>query len=141
MHWRHVAGSTIHPLHDSFGMLADVYRSRLGLVAPASLTAVFVREPDGRRPDPGIVPLIESTLAPVNGGAPLPVLVLDSAVVVLLALVPPAGTSAVLDALRGAVPPLEVSARPMSARTLRALGPLHTRLQPASPHGGQVGDE
>ena len=141
VHWRHVAGSTIHPLHDSFGMLADVYRSRLGLVAPTSLTAVFVRETDGGRPDPGIVPLIEPALAPVTGGAPLPVLVLDSAVVVLLALVPPAATSAALGALRSAVAPLEVSARPMSARTLRALGPLRTRLRPASPHAGPVADE
>ena len=30
--WRHVAGSTVHPLHDSVTMLADVWRSRLGLI-------------------------------------------------------------------------------------------------------------
>ena len=30
--WKHVAGSTIHPLPDSLGMLSDVFRSRLGLM-------------------------------------------------------------------------------------------------------------
>ena len=28
--WKHVPGSTIHPLHDSVTMLSDVYRSRFG---------------------------------------------------------------------------------------------------------------
>lgn len=139
VHWRHVPGSTIHPLHDSLRMLSDVYRSRLGWVTPNSMTAVFVR--DGGGPDPGIVPLIEPALAPVTGGAPLPVLVLDQAVVVLLALVRPVDTSAALGALRSAVGPFLVSALPMSARALRALGPLHTRLQPASPDTGPVGEE
>jgi Glycosyl transferase family 2 len=140
VHWRHVPGSTIHPLHDSFRMLADVYRARLGLAEPASVTAVFVADRDGRRADPGIAPLIPPALAPVTGSAPLPVLVLDTAVVVLLALVPPAGTAVALDALRDALAPLEVSARPMSNRALAELGALGPRLQPASPAAGPSGD-
>jgi dolichyl-phosphate beta-glucosyltransferase len=138
VHWRHVPGSTIHPIHDSFGMLADVYRSRLGLAKPSTVTVVFVRDRSGRRPDDGTVPRIRSALSPVTGDAPLPVLVLDAAVAVPLALVPPADTFAALGALRVALAPLEVTARPMSLRALRALGP---RLQPASPDGGPAAEE
>ncbi len=140
VHWRHVPGSTIHPLHDSVGMLADVYRSRLGLVRSPSVTGLFVRDRDGRRPDPEVVLLIGSALAKAIGETPVPVLALDDAVAVLLALVPPALTSAALGALRGALPPLEVSARPMSSRALRAIGPLDTRLAPASSPAGAGAD-
>jgi hypothetical protein len=136
VHWCHVAGSTIHPLHDSFGMLADVYRSRLGLVQPAPVTTVFVRDAGGRRPDPEIVPVIGAALDPLLGKAPVPVLVLEASIGVLLALVEPADVTAAIGALRSVLAPLEVSARPMSSRALRSLGPLTARLQPSS---GAVG--
>ena len=40
VHWKHVEGSTVHPLHDSFTMLADVYRSRRGLLAGPPVPAL-----------------------------------------------------------------------------------------------------
>jgi hypothetical protein len=138
VHWRHVSGSTIHPLHDSFGMLADVYRSRLGLVPPPSVTVVFARDRTGRGPGVEIVPLIESALTPVVGESTVPVLVRDTAVAVLLALVPPAATTAAIGALRNALAPLAVSAQPMSARALRSLGPLGGRLHASEPGAGPV---
>ncbi len=77
---------------------------QLGLVQPASVTTVFVRDTEGRRPDPGDrPPRIGSALAPVLGGTPVPVLLLDAAVAVLLALVAPSDTTAALGALRAAL--------------------------------------
>ena len=136
VHWRHVPGSTIHPLPDSFAMLADVYRSRLGLRSPAPVTTVFVREREGRRPDSEVVARIGSALAPLLGDVPVPVLVREREVAVLLALVTPSDATAALGALRTALAPLEVSARPLSPSSLRSLGSLGGRLQPAS---GPVG--
>jgi hypothetical protein len=138
VHWRHVPGSTIHPLHDSFAMLADVYRSRLGFVQSAPVTAVFVRDVRGGRPHPELVEVVGSALTPVLGSAPVPVVVLDTAVVVLLALVAPADATAALGELRSAVARSEVSARPMSGRALRAFGPLAGRVQPPSRAAGQA---
>ena len=47
--WRHVAGSTVHPLHDSVTMLTDVWRSRLGLIPTPPVPSVIVGH-SGDRP-------------------------------------------------------------------------------------------
>ena len=42
VHWKHVEGSTVHPLHDSFAMVSDVYRSRRGRLAGPPVDALTV---------------------------------------------------------------------------------------------------
>ena len=41
--WRHVTGSTVHPLYDSVTMLSDVWRSRLGLLPTPPVPSVTSR--------------------------------------------------------------------------------------------------
>ena len=55
VHWKHVAGSTVHPLHDSITMLADVYRvaARAWLGRPAGPDRWSVRSPDPAAGIPG----------------------------------------------------------------------------------------
>ena len=43
--WRHVAGSTVHPLYDSVTMLSDVWRSRLGLIPTPPVPCVTMGPP------------------------------------------------------------------------------------------------
>ncbi len=40
--WRHVTGSTVHPLYDSVTMLSDVWRSRLGLIPTPPVPCVTI---------------------------------------------------------------------------------------------------
>ena len=47
VHWKNVPGSTVHPLHDSLSMLADVYRSRYGFLPTLPVPAVIVRDGSG----------------------------------------------------------------------------------------------
>ncbi len=47
VHWKNVPGSTVHPLHDSVTMLADVYRSRYGFLTTPPVPAITVQEDRG----------------------------------------------------------------------------------------------
>ena len=51
VHWKHVEGSTVHPLHDSVAMVSDVYRSRRGLVAGPPVPTIGVRPAGGPERD------------------------------------------------------------------------------------------
>jgi dolichyl-phosphate beta-glucosyltransferase len=133
--WKNVPGSTIHPLHDSITMLADVYRSRLGLLATPPVPAVVVRGPSaGDRealPHDRIADVVADTLT----GAPVPVVPGESggrSVTVLLPLVGPAEVAMVLAALRAEFHTLDISRRAMDLDALGGLGPLSGRLRPAS---------
>ncbi|MGO8872485.1 MAG: dolichyl-phosphate beta-glucosyltransferase [Acidimicrobiales bacterium] len=130
VHWKHVPGSTIHPLHDSVTMLADVYRSRLGLVPSPPLTAVVVADPTAERP--GSSPLRDQVADVVAGtlvGVPVPVVADGSSVLALLPLVDPDDAATVLSALRAEFAPLPVFRRAMTMDALAELGPLTGRLQ------------
>ncbi|HEX4220465.1 MAG TPA: glycosyltransferase [Acidimicrobiales bacterium] len=42
VHWKHVPGSSVQPLHDSITMLADVFSSRIGLRRSSAVPAVSI---------------------------------------------------------------------------------------------------
>jgi glycosyltransferase involved in cell wall biosynthesis len=125
--WRHVPGSSIHPLHDSVAMLADVYGSRLGLRAAPPVTALTVRGNDR-----GSMTELASRVADVLGrtldGVPLPLLAKGVSITALMALVEPSDVAQAFAALRAEFEPLEVGRRTLTLDALRSLGPLAGRL-------------
>jgi hypothetical protein len=128
--WKHVPGSTVHPLHDSLHMLDDVYRSRLGLRPIPPVPALWVRDP-GYAGDPGALAReVGATVGAVLPGSPVPVVTVDGGVAVLLPLVDGAGLADVSRGLRRRPGSATVTRRSLSTRALRALGPLHDRLDP-----------
>jgi hypothetical protein len=128
--WRHVAGSTVHPLHDSVAMLTDVYRSRLGLLATPSVPGIVVR--DGAVPGgTNITGLLEAVRTVVQGAlhaAPVPIMTAGRSVIVLLPLVRPDGCDTVLSALRKQFMEPCVSQRSIHLKALLGLRPLSGRL-------------
>ena len=122
--WKHVPGSTIHPLHDSFVMLADVYRSRLGMVEVPPVPALTVRT-DGLADE---AEQVHAAVRGLAGDLPLPVLIDGPTTIVLLPLVP-SGEAAELTAdLTAKLAPQTVERRSFSGASLRRLQPLHDRL-------------
>jgi dolichyl-phosphate beta-glucosyltransferase len=87
--WTHVPGSTVHPLHDSISMLADVSSSRLGLLATPAVPGVVVRDPSGTSDPRVLAETIRSVLAGSTAGAPAAVVTDGPAAVLLLPLVDP----------------------------------------------------
>jgi len=134
VHWRHVPGSTIHPLHDPISMLGDVCRSRLGLLPAPAVPSVVVRDPKGILGGGPLAERVGPVVGAALGGLPVPVVADGSSALVLLPLVDPAGATDLVSALRAALEPLEVLRRAMTAEALVALGPLSGRLRaPADP--------
>jgi hypothetical protein len=155
--WRHVFGSSVHPLHDSIAMLTDVGRSRLGLVATPAVPGIVVgswneatdagaggelTEDLTEGPTKGLTAdLTEAVYRVVSGsldGALMPVLAAGRSTLVLLPLVDPADCAVVLSALRAEFEPLPVSRRAMSIDNLAELGPLSGRLEAPPAAGGTV---
>jgi len=133
VHWKHVEGSTVHPLHDSVTMVADVYRSRRGLLAGPPVPTVSVR-PAGRASAPAdLVGQVTRSLDAALDGAPVPVVPDGDGVTALLALVGPADVARVHAGLVERFPALEVTRRALPIDGLRALGPLGGRLGPPAP--------
>jgi hypothetical protein len=148
--WRHVPGSTVHPLHDSVTMLSDIYRARLGLVASPPVPGVLVRPPGrggadrvgptagGRTVDPSVDPSadpgpdltrrVHQVVSSSYGGRPLPVIRRDASVIVLLPLVEAEDAAVILTALRAEFGQRSVTTRSLTASALAALGPLSGRL-------------
>ncbi|HZM57660.1 MAG TPA: dolichyl-phosphate beta-glucosyltransferase [Acidimicrobiales bacterium] len=142
VHWKHVEGSTIHPLHDSLTMVADVLRSRRGLLGGPPVPTISVRasHPGGgtrNGTDGDLARRVSALLEPVLDGAPVPVLTTATGVTVLLALVDPADVATAHAALADGLAPLEVTRRALALGGLAALGPLAGRLDPppAAPSG------
>jgi hypothetical protein len=128
--WKNVPGSTIHPLNDSVTMLADVYRSRLGLLGTPPVPAVVVRLPST---GPGTEALVKQATPVVSDtldGAPVPLVAGRDSVTVLLPLVDPAEVATVFTALRAEFDRFDVTRRTMPIDALAALGPLSGRLGP-----------
>jgi hypothetical protein len=127
VHWKNVPGSTIHPLHDSVSMLADVYRSRLGLMPAPRMQAVVVED----RADPAGQELLCRTatvLARILPDVPLPMLVAGSKVTALFPLVDPADSAMATTALRAEFDTAHVHSRSLDLAGLTRLGPLGGRL-------------
>ncbi len=138
VHWKHVPGSTIHPLHDPISMLGDVYRSRLGLLAPPPVPAVVVHDSTGTYPAGALADLVGPVVGDSLDGRPVPVVSDGSSAIVLLPLIDAEVGAAVLSALRAEFEPLGVFRRTMTFESLAALGSLSGRLQAPPVPGGTV---
>ena len=128
--WRHVPGSSIHPLHDSIAMLADVYRSRFGLLPAPPITTVLVGNRPGAVDSDGLAGEVGTVVAGTLGGKPVPIVGGPTAVTVLLPLVEPLAAAQVLSALEAEFGGLGVRRRASTFATLSELGPLGGRLLP-----------
>ncbi|MGD0313647.1 MAG: dolichyl-phosphate beta-glucosyltransferase [Acidimicrobiales bacterium] len=134
--WKNVPGSTIHPLYDSVSMLADVYRSRLGLLATPPVPAVVIRQASAGSGATRLIEQVAPVVAATLDGMPVPLIADGASTTVLLPLVDPAGVAMVFSALRAECSPAHVTRREMSIGTLTALGPLTGRLTPGSTEMG-----
>jgi glycosyltransferase involved in cell wall biosynthesis len=134
--WRHVPGSTIHPLHDSITMLTDVYRSRLGLLATPPVPSVIVRDRSDTTDPVVLAERVRSVVAGSSEGLPLPVVADGPSVIVLLPLIDPADVVVIVSALRAEFESLTVSRRAMTVDALERLGPLSGRLEAPLDRGG-----
>jgi len=131
--WRHVSGSTIHPLHDSMSMLGDIYRFRLGMVPAPAISSVVVGDADRSAPVPASLAVdVGAVVADTLGSTPVPVVTGSTSVTVLLPLVGQAQVAEVVSALQAEFAPLGVRRRAFTLETLSALGPLSGRLEPSS---------
>ncbi len=126
--WTHVPGSTVHPLHDSLSMLADVSTSRLGLRATPAVPGVVVRDPSGTSDPAALTNCVRSALSGRVEEPPLAVVTDGPAAIVLLPLVDPGTVASVHTALRSELESLTVTRRALTADALHALGPLAGRL-------------
>jgi glycosyltransferase involved in cell wall biosynthesis len=133
VHWKHVEGSTVHPLHDSVAMVSDVYRSRRGLVAGPPVPTIGVR-PTGNA-DADLRGRVVGLLHDVLDGTPVSVIGDGSGVVALLPLVEPADVARAYGVLRDALDPAAVDRRALGLDALAALGPLSGRLDDPEPAG------
>ncbi len=124
VHWKHVAGSSVHPLHDSVSMLADVVGFRLGVHAAAPVPALALRDPSGIRTRSAVADAAAEVLGASLPERRIPVAVVDGDVLALLPLEEPAGIQAVADLLESGLPGLAVTRRAVSARALERSGPL-----------------
>jgi hypothetical protein len=139
--WRHVSGSTVHPLHDSVGMLADVYRSRLGLLRTPPVPCAVVNDrarvaSSGSGGTGELAERVRTLVAVTLADVPLPVVAADRSALVLLPLVDPADSAAVVSALRARFGSASVTRGAMGVDALVALGPLSGRLQAPWDLGG-----
>jgi glycosyltransferase involved in cell wall biosynthesis len=127
VHWKHVEGSTVHPLHDSVTMVTDVYRSRRGLLAGPPVPTIAVRPQHGGG-DPDLRGRVAGVLAGLLGGTPVSVVADGDDVVALLPLVEPADVARAHAALRDVLAPAEVTRRALGLDGLTTFGPLAGRL-------------
>ncbi len=130
--WRHVPGSTIHPLEDSIGMLVDVYRSRFGLLPARPVPSVVVDGDSSLSLHNGLTKQVCSVVSESLDGAPVPVLVDRSTVITLLPLVDDEGAATVYSALRAEFAERQVFRRSLTLEQLGSLAPLSGRLRAAS---------
>jgi hypothetical protein len=125
--WTHVPGSTVHPLHDSVAMLADVYSSRLGLLPVPTVPTVNVRNP-AKSGTGALIEQVRSVVTDSAGGVPLPVLSDRGSVIALLPLVKPTDAAVIVSAVSAEFGSGNVTRLAMTADALVRLGPLSDRL-------------
>lgn len=130
VHWKHVAGSTVHPLHDSLSMLADVYRSRCGLRTATPVATLALGDPEGRLSPHQIACTAQTVLDAALPESGLTTTTLGGQVVVLLPLADPADIASATAALQATRPALSVTRRALSAPMLARLGPLGSATGP-----------
>jgi hypothetical protein len=135
VHWKHVPGSSVQPLHDSITMLADVFSSRTGLRRPSAMPAVAITGPDPRSGDEDrsvandqLIDQVRTALAVGPCPVPLPLVTGPAGTMVLFPLVDRADVSDYVRSLRGALPEQTMTQRSLSLVDLLALGPLGGRI-------------
>jgi Glycosyl transferase family 2 len=135
VHWKHVPGSSVQPLHDSITMLADVFSSRSGLRRPSAVPALAITGPgsgsgdnDGSVPHQWLIDQVRTALALGRCPVPLPVVVGHAATLVLFPLVDRPDVSDHVRSLRAALPEHTMDQRSLSFPDLLALGPLSGKI-------------
>ncbi len=151
--WKHVAGSTVHPLHDSVTMLSDIGRSRLGLIPIPPVPSVTVgplhtssgstgeaapgtHSAADEGPDT-LVREVGRVIKEASNGHPFPIISVGEGAIVLLPLIDPDESGGILAAVREAYPERPVTTRYLTLDALAALGPLAGRLDEAPLSGDQ----
>jgi hypothetical protein len=144
VHWKHVPGSSVQPLHDSITMLADVFSSRSGLRRPSAVPAVTITGPgsgsvadDNSVADDQLIDQVRAALVAGPCPVPLPVISDRTGLLILFPLVDRAGVSDYVRSLRAALPEQTMAQRSYSLPDLLALGPLtgriHSSVGPGQP--------
>jgi hypothetical protein len=139
VHWAHVQGSTVHPLHDSIPMLRDVYRARLGFGPERAVPALVVVRPGAAPTGPGgeddgsVANALRAVAPSLPLPSPPPVLEGPAGTAVLLPLADPTEVAACARRLEELLPSLDLpgarcSRRMLPVRALEAFGPLTGRL-------------
>lgn len=135
VHWKHVPGSSVQPLHDSITMLVDVFSSRSGLRRPSAVPAVVIPGPgprsgNGDRSVAGdrLIGQVRTALAAGPCPVPLPVVVGQAGTLVLFPLADRAEVSEHIRSLRAALPERTIDQRSLAFPDLLALGPLAGRI-------------
>jgi hypothetical protein len=162
VHWKHVPGSSVQPLHDSITMLADVFSSRLGFRRSSAVPAVSISGPRSSGPPssgppssgppscgppsrPGgadrpvaehqCIDQVSAALAGRGCPVPLPVVTGQAETLVLFPLVDRADVSDYVRSLRAALPDHTMAQRSLSLSDLLALGSLAGRIHSSVPYG------
>ena len=129
--WKHVAGSTIHPLPDSLGMLSDVFRSRFGLMPSPTVPAVVITGVSNSHDS--LPARIGEVLTGTEHGDTACVVTTGAGATVLFPLAVPDEVAESWAALRAELEPLHVTRRTVTFNHLVSLGPLAGRvLAPAA---------
>jgi hypothetical protein len=115
-------------------MLADVYRSRRGLLAGPPVPSIAVRADSGHGGGVDLLARVATLLDPVLDGAPVPVVLDAAGLTVLLAMVDPGDVYRAHTALRSGLDDVEVTRRALGIDDLVALGSLGGRLTSVTAH-------
>lgn len=124
--WRHVEGSTVRPVSDSFTMVTDAFRSRIGLVPASTVPAVIVHA----ETDQAIAVTASVARALAGGGDGVYACVVTNGpdIAVLLPMRSPGEVAECWSALRAELKPLEVVRRMVTFGQLESMRPLAGRI-------------
>jgi dolichyl-phosphate beta-glucosyltransferase len=126
--WKYVDGSTIQPVSDSLTMVADTFRTRLGLLPPPVVPAVAVRGPAD---DPSaLAESVARALAGCDHDPSACVVAGDPGtdVTVLLPMLSAQEVAECWSALRAELAPRDVSRRMVTFGQLESMRPLGGRV-------------
>lgn len=124
--WKHVDGSTVHPASDSLTMVADAFKSRVGLVPVPTVPAVIVHA--ATEQTGAVTASVARALAGGGHGLQACVVANGPDMVVLLPMWSPGEVAECWSALRAELEPLEVSRRMVTFGQLESMGPLAGRV-------------
>ena len=124
--WKHVIGSTVHPASDTFTMVADSFKSRIGLVPVPAVAAVIIHAAIDQTS--AVMASVACVLADDDRDWQACVVADGPDIAVLLPMLSPGEVAECWSALRAELEPLEVSRRMVTFGQLESMGPLAGRL-------------